>query len=129
MQARRQAIAQRYTAAFTGCDALQCPVERPDVLHAWHLYVLRLNLGALSIDRAQFIEELKTRSIGSSVHFIPIHLHPYYRDKYGYRPSDYPVAYENYQRIISLPMSAKHTDKDIDDVIEAVLDIVKEHQR
>ena len=91
--------------------------------------VLRLNLEALSIDRAQFIEELKARNIGSSVHFIPIHLHPYYRDKYGYRPSDYPVAYENYQRIISLPMSAKHTDQDIDDVIEAVLEIVKEHKR
>jgi dTDP-4-amino-4,6-dideoxygalactose transaminase len=115
--------------AFASCDALQCPVERPDVLHAWHLYVLRLNFGALGIGRAQFIEELKTRNIGSSVHFIPIHLHAYYRDKYGYRPSDYPVAYENYQRIVSLPMSAKHTDQDVDDVIEAVLDIVKEYER
>jgi dTDP-4-amino-4,6-dideoxygalactose transaminase len=129
MQERRRAIAQRYMDAFASCDALRCPVERPDVLHAWHLYVLRLNLGALRIGRAQFIEELKTRNIGSSVHFIPIHLHAYYRDKYGYKPSDYPVAYENYQRIISLPMSAKHTDQDVDDVIEAVLDIVKEYER
>jgi dTDP-4-amino-4,6-dideoxygalactose transaminase len=129
MQERRRAIAQRYMDAFASCDALQCPVERPDVLHAWHLYVLRLNFGALGIGRAQFIEELKTRNIGSSVHFIPIHLHAYYRDKYGYRPSDYPVAYENYQRIVSLPMSAKHTDQDVDDVIEAVLDIVKEYKR
>lgn len=129
MQARRRAMARRYADAFAGCDALQCPTERPDVLHAWHLYVLRLNLKSLRIGRAQFIEELKTRNIGSSVHFIPIHLHPYYREKYDYRPSDYPVAYENYQRIISLPMSAKHTDQDIDDVIEAVLDMVKEHKR
>ncbi len=129
MQERRRAIARRYTDAFAGCDALKCPVERPDVLHAWHLYVLRLNLDALTIDRAQFIEELKARNIGSSVHFIPIHLHPYYRDKYGFAPSDYPVAYENYRRIISLPMSARHTDRDIDDVIDAVLDIVKKHHR
>jgi dTDP-4-amino-4,6-dideoxygalactose transaminase len=83
----------------------------------------------LNIDRAKFIEELKNRNIGASVHFIPIHVHPYYRDKYGYKPTDYPVAYENYQRIVSLPMSAKHSDQDIDDVIEAVLDIVKEHRR
>ncbi len=129
MQARRRAIAQRYTAAFADRDAVQCPVERPDVLHAWHLYVLRLNLNALTIDRSRFIEELKARNIGSSVHFIPIHLHPYYRDKYGYKASDYPVAYENYGRVVSLPMSAKHTDRDIDDVIEAVLGIVKEHKR
>lgn len=129
MQARRRTIAQRYNVAFAHCEAVQCPTERHDVLHAWHLYVLRLNLKALSVDRAQFIEELKARNIGSSVHFIPIHLHPYYREKYGYRPTDYPVAYENYERIISLPMSARHTDKDIDDVIEAVLDIVKEHTR
>ena len=129
MQARRQAISARYTAAFADSEALQCPAEHADVLHSWYLYVLRLNLNTLTIDRAQFIEELKARNIGSSVHFIPIHVHPYYRDKYGYKPSDYPVAYENYQRIISLPMSAKHTDRDIDDVIEAVLDIVKEHKR
>ena len=129
MQARRRAIAQRYTAAFADSEALQCPTEHAEVLHSWYLYVLRLNLNRLTIDRAQFIEELKIRNIGSSVHFIPIHLHPYYRDKYGYEPSDYPVAYENYQRIISLPMSARHTDQDIDDVIEAVLDIVKEHKR
>jgi dTDP-4-amino-4,6-dideoxygalactose transaminase len=129
MQERRRATARRYTDAFGDCDAVECPTERPEVLHAWHLYVLRLNLKALRIDRAQFIEQLTTRNIGASVHFIPIHLHPYYREKYGYRPSDYPVAYENYQRIISLPMSAKHTDQDVDDVIEAVLDIVKEYKR
>jgi dTDP-4-amino-4,6-dideoxygalactose transaminase len=129
MQARRRAIAQRYTAAFANNEALQCPTERTDVLHSWYLYVLRLNLEMLNIDRAQFIEELKNRNIGASVHFIPIHLHPYYRDEYGYKPTDYPVAYENYQRIVSLPMSARHSDQDIDDVIEAVLDIVKEHKR
>lgn len=129
MQARRRAIAQRYTAAFANNEALQCPTEHADVLHSWYLYVLRLNLEMLNIDRAQFIEELKNRNIGASVHFIPIHLHPYYRDEYGYKPNDYPVAYENYQRIVSLPMSARHTDRDIDDVIEAVLDIVKEHKR
>jgi dTDP-4-amino-4,6-dideoxygalactose transaminase len=129
MQERRRATARRYTDAFGDCDAVECPTERPEVLHAWHLYVLRLNLKALRIDRARFIEQLTTRNIGASVHFIPIHLHPYYREKYGYRPSDYPVAYENYQRIISLPMSAKHTDQDVDDVIEAVLDVVKEYKR
>ena len=71
--------------------------------YAWHLYMLRLNIEHLSIDRARFIEELKKRNIGTSVHFIPLHIHPYYRETYGYQPHDFPVAYREYQRKISLP--------------------------
>ncbi|HHY93425.1 MAG TPA: DegT/DnrJ/EryC1/StrS aminotransferase family protein, partial [Firmicutes bacterium] len=97
--------------------------------HAWHLYVLRLRLEALHIDRDRFIEELKARNIGVSVHFIPVHLHPYYRDKYGYKPEDFPVAYENYLRMISLPLNPRLTDEDVADVIEAVLDVVKTFRR
>jgi len=126
---RRREIAARYTAAFSEREELVVPVERPDVEHAWHLYVLRLNLSALTIDRARFIEELKQRNIGASVHFIPVHLHPYYREKYGYRPKDFPVSYENYLRSISLPLHPGLSDRDVDDVIEAVLDVVREFRR
>lgn len=94
--------------------------------HAWHLYMLRLNLEHLSIDRARFIEELKKRNIGTSVHFIPLHLHPYYRETYGYRPGDFPVATREYQREISLPIYSRMTDQDVEDVITAVLDILKQ---
>jgi dTDP-4-amino-4,6-dideoxygalactose transaminase len=129
MQARRREIVNQYHAAFKDVTALEIPVERPEVEHAWHLYVLRLNLDVLSIDRNRFISELSERNIGSSVHFIPLHLHPFYRDKYGFKPEDFPVAFSNYQRIVSIPLSPKLTDADVADVIEAVLDIVKQFQR
>jgi len=128
-QARRREIARRYNKAFSQLDELQPPTERPEVEHAWHLYVLRLNLERLKISRNQFIEELKIRKIGTSVHFIPIHLHPYYRDKYGYKPDDFPVAYREYQRIVSLPLYPRMTDDDVDSVIEAVHDVVKTFKR
>src|SRR5439155_516129 len=124
-QERRRAVVRLYTEAFADQDALEVPVERSDVEHAWHLYVLRLREEALRIDRNVFIDELKQRNIGTSVHFIPIHLHPYYRDKYGYGPESFPVAYGNYRRMLSLPLSARVSDADAADVIAAVLDIVR----
>ena len=123
MQARRRAIVAQYHAAFSALDALQTPIERPEVDSAWHLYVLRLNLDRLRINRAQFIDELKERQIGTSVHFIPIHLHPFYRDKYGYQPHDLPVAYAEYQRTVSLPLHPTLSDEDVADVIAAVMDV------
>ncbi len=128
-QERRRAVVRLYTEAFAGQDALEVPAERSDVEHAWHLYVLRLREEALRIDRNVFIDELKQRNIGTSVHFIPIHLHPYYRDKYGYRPESFPVAFTNYRRMLSLPLSARLSDADAAYVITAVLDIVRRYRR
>ena len=128
-QRRRREIVNMYNSAFKDIEALITPTERPEVEHSWHLYVLRLNLEMLRIDRNQFIEELKNRNIGTSVHFIPIHLHPYYRDKYGFKPNDFPVAYENYLKIISLPLYPKMSNEDVYDVIEAVIDIAKKYKR
>jgi dTDP-4-amino-4,6-dideoxygalactose transaminase len=99
-------------------------MERPEIKHAWQLYPLRLRLDRLTIDRSRFIEELKLRNIGASVHFIPIHLHPYYRDKYRWQPQDFPVTYMEYQRLLSLPLHPGLSDEDVTDVIEAVIDIV-----
>lgn len=127
-QARRRQIVRRYNEAFAPCGVLETPVERPEVESAWHIYALRLNLERLTIDRARFIEELKTCNIGASVHFIPIHLHPYYRDKYGYKPNDFPVAYREYQRLVSLPLNLRLSDSDVQDVIDSVLDIIKQYQ-
>ncbi|HZH88872.1 MAG TPA: DegT/DnrJ/EryC1/StrS aminotransferase family protein [Chitinophagaceae bacterium] len=128
-QQRRREIVQAYNNAFSVEDALEIPTQRPEVEHAWHLYALRLKDNVLKINRDQFIEELKDRKIGTSVHFIPIHLHPYYRDKYGYRPTDFPVVYSNFQRILSLPLNPRLSDEDVNDVIEAVLEIVKKFRR
>ncbi len=126
---RRKAIVRRYNQAFASLLEVQTPVERPEVEHAWHLYVLRLKLTALTIDRARFIQELHARNIGTSVHFIPIHLHPYYRDKYGYQPEDFPVAFREYQRIVSLPLYPRMSDQDVEDVIEAVCSVVGQNRR
>ena len=128
-QARRRQVVARYREAFSSMEALQLPVERPDVEHAWHLFVIRLRHGVLSIDRGQFIEELRKRNIGASVHFIPIHLHSYSRDKYGCRPTDFPVALESYERMLSLPLNPRLSDADVHDVIEAVHAVVATHRR
>jgi dTDP-4-amino-4,6-dideoxygalactose transaminase len=126
---RRVEIAEAYTAAFGSEEALQPPAKRPHVEHAWHLYVLRLKPEALRIDRDQFIDELTTRNIGTSVHFIPVHVHPFYRNKYGYAPNDFPVAFTNFERLLSLPMHPGLTDQDVADVIDAVLDVVQTYRR
>jgi dTDP-4-amino-4,6-dideoxygalactose transaminase len=124
MLQRRQEIAAAYNTSFEGVAALEVPVVQHDRQHAWHLYMLRLNLPLLSIDRAAFVDELKKRNIGASVHFIPLHVHPYYRDLYGYRPEDFPVANREYLREVSLPIYSKMSDEDVSDVISAVMDIV-----
>ena len=129
MLARRQEIARRYNEAFSSIPKLQVPHDNPEMQHAWHLYMLRLNLEQLRIDRAQFLIELKNRNIGSSVHFIPLHIHPYYRETYGYKPEDFPVAYREYRREISLPIYSKMSDQDISDVIAAVVKIVDTNVR
>ncbi len=121
----RAEIAARYNEAFERIAQITPPIlkDEPETSHGWHLYVIKLNLENLSIDRNRFIEELRARGIGTSVHFIPLHIHPYYRDTYGYRPEDFPAAYGVFQRIISLPMYPKMTPGDVDRVIDAVLDV------
>lgn len=128
MQQRRYEIVRQYNAAFGDMDELETPTERSNVQSAWHLYVLRLNLDKLTIDRNQFIEAMCEHNIGTSVHFIPIHLHPFYRDKYGWLPESFPIAYREYQRLVSLPLHPGLADEDIADVIAAVQDTVK-HNR
>jgi dTDP-4-amino-4,6-dideoxygalactose transaminase len=128
-QQRRRRIVALYSEGFADLPELELPVERPDVESAWHLYPIRLHLERLTIDRARFIEELKARNIGASVHFIPVHMHPYYRDKYSYRPDDFPVAHAHYLRLVSLPLNLRMSDVDAADVIGAVRDIVATFRR
>ena len=120
---RRVEIVRKYNEAFTRLKQFQVPVERSEVEHAWHLYVLRLNLERLTISRNRFIEELKARNIASSVHFIPVYMHRYYREKYQYQPYDFPVSSREYERIFSLPLFTRMSDRDVDDVVEAVCEI------
>jgi perosamine synthetase len=129
MHARRKVIAGMYNEAFKHNTVLQIPADEPKMQHAWHLYMLRLHLEAMTIDRGRFIEEMKKKGIGCSVHFIPLHIHPYYRDLYGFKPEDFPVAYREYTREVSLPIYSKMTDQDVVRVIDGVFAIVKKFTR
>ena len=125
----REAVAGRYHAAFADADLLDL-LDLPDwptpgMVHAWHLYPIRLRLERLAVDRAQVIEELKARGIGTSVHFIPLHLHPYYRRTYGYKPTDLPVATREYEREISLPIYPSLEPAAVDRIVEALAGILR----
>jgi perosamine synthetase len=129
MRDARVKIAHRYSAAFAPERALQTPTVSEGCESAWHVYALRLNLEELSITRSEMIEKLKERGIGTSVHFIPLHMHPYYKNAYGYREEDFPVASQQYQRYLSLPIFPGMTESQIDYVIENVLEIIRSAAR
>ena len=124
---RRIHIAQRYMDAFSNFEELEMPPLSPDSVESWHLFILRLRPERLDIDRNEFIEQLKKKGIGTSVHFIPLHLHPFYAIRYGYRRGDFPNAEDAYSRCLSLPIFPGMSDAEIEMVIEAVCSTVTEH--
>jgi len=122
---RRRAIARRYTAAFSLWPEVETPPDPAHVEHAWHLYLLRLRLERLAISRDEFIQALTEANIGTSVHFIPLHLHPFYRDTYHLATDDFPAALDAYRRVLSLPIYPGMTEEDVEDVIAAVEQIIE----
>ena len=106
--------------ASGAADLVDLPDDEPDGSHAWHLFVVRLRLDRLRIDRAAVIDALKALGIGTSVHFIPLHLHPYYRRRWGYGPDDLPTATREYERVLSLPIWPGMTDGDLDRVVSGL---------
>jgi dTDP-4-amino-4,6-dideoxygalactose transaminase len=126
---RRTEIASRYSQAFRGCEALQTPYSEAGIEHAWHLYVLRIKPELLRIGRNQFVELLRERGVGTSVHCIPLHTMHYYQRAYGYRNRDFPVAEDIYSRCLSLPIYSSMSDEDVEYVIQTVLAIVDETRR
>jgi dTDP-4-amino-4,6-dideoxygalactose transaminase len=125
----RQRYAALYNQGFQDVPAITVPYVMQEVQHAWHLYIIQLDLEQLRIGRSEFVELLKQENIGTSVHFIPLHLHPYYRDTFGYRPEDFPNASAIFARIISLPIYPKMTEADVQDVIGAVRNIASHYRR
>jgi dTDP-4-amino-4,6-dideoxygalactose transaminase len=125
----RNEYASLYDEAFADMPEIQTPLVNAGLRHAWHLYVIQLNLERLTIDRAQFIDALRAENIGTSVHFIPVHLHPYYRETFGTGRGDYPVTEGIYDRIISLPLYPRMTEGDVCDVVAAIQRIVATHRR
>ncbi len=126
---RRREIAARYAAAFRNLAELMLPTVRADANPAWHLYPIRLNLERLTAGRAEIFQALRSENIGVNVHYIPVHHHPYYRDRFGYRGGEYPVAEDAYERLISLPMFHGMSDDDVDSVVGAVRKVMSHYGR
>jgi perosamine synthetase len=118
--ARRRDIATRYNLALAEIPGVIAPKVREDVNPAWHLYPICLRLENLGDGRAQVFRALRAENIGVNVHYVPVYRHPYYRDRFGYKPEAYPVAEDAYERFLSLPMFHGMSDQDVDDVIRAV---------
>lgn len=129
MNDARRRIACLYNAAFAEEPSLEIPAELPDRETSWHLYVLRLRLEQLNVDRDRFLDELAERGVGASVHFIPLHLQPFYQRTFGYKTGDFPHAEREFQRCLSLPIYPTMTDGEIGHVISAVLDVTKGARR
>jgi dTDP-4-amino-4,6-dideoxygalactose transaminase len=129
MRVERERVARRYQAAFaasTIADLVELPrMPRPNEVHAWHLFPIRLHLDRVKVTRAEAIDLLADAGVGTSVHFIPLHLHPYYRRTYGYAPADLPVANLQFEREISLPIYPDLTDDEVDYVVERLAAILQ----
>lgn len=122
---RRREIARRYDAAFRDCASLAPLGMRSGVEHAYHLYVVRLNARAAT-SRAEVFRALRAAGIGVNVHYVPVHLHPFYRERFGTGPGDFPVAEAAYEEIVSLPMFPDMRDEDVCRVVETLVNVVRE---
>ena len=127
MQARRREIAERYRAGLSGLDWITLPPEHP--LHCYHLYILQLDFEHLAIDRDGLITELREAGVGTSVHFIPLHVMPYYRRLYGYAEQSFPVSWRRFARAVSLPIYSGLTDEQVDRVIHTLRAIGERYSR
>ena len=126
---RRREIAACYDKAFSGMSGVKPLEVKSDVVHAYHLYVVQLNLERLRVDRGAIFKALRAEGIGVNVHYIPVHLHPFYRRRFGTGPGMCPVAEAAYERILSLPMFPAMTDDDVHDVVAAVQKVVGEYRK
>src|SRR5438093_11625101 len=128
-RSRRAAIAMRYTAELDDLDEVEVPRERADRQHAWHLYPIRLRLDRLTTGRDEFIRTLAARGVATSVHWRPLHMQPYYAERYGYREEEFPVAFREWGRLVSLPIFPGLSDADIDHVVATVRDAVAQARK
>lgn len=125
MRQAREAIALEYRDRLADVEEIELPPIDSDRVHAWHLFPVRLRLEHLTIDRDRAIEELRERGVASSVHWRPLHLHPYYEETFGWQPADLPVATREWRRLISLPLFSAMAPQEVSAVVEAVKDICR----
>jgi|SRR5215813_8892020 len=128
MRLERERIAGKYMNALRDLAELELPPLDENRIHSWHLFPIKLRLEELDIDRNTFIEQLKAAGVGCSVHWRPLHLHPYYQDKFGWLPDDFPVATSLWQRLVSLPIFPDMQEEETDHVIETVKELCRRHR-
>jgi perosamine synthetase len=126
---RRREIASRYNEAFADMKEIVTPMESADVKAAYHIYVIQLRTELLKVGRKEIFEALRAENIGVNVHYMPLHLHPFYQREFGYRKGDYPKAERYYGRTITLPIFPKMSDEDVEDVIKAVKKVIKSYRK
>ncbi len=129
MRLARQKLAKHYLREFAALEELELPADPADRVHSWHLFPIRLRLENLSIDRNEFIIKLRERGVGCSVHWRPLHLHPYYEETFGWRPEHLPVASAQWARLISLPMFPDISDEERDWVVSVVRDLCRQNAK
>ncbi len=126
---KRAQWAGLYSHLLADVTELTLPTQQPDRIHSWHLYAIRLKLNRLKINRAEVIDALKRAGITTSVHWMPLHLHPYYRDKYDYQPDEFPVASRLYPEMITLPLYPDMTEVEVTCVCDTIKEIIANHLR
>jgi len=127
---RRREIVQKYNYEFKSVPEIKIPQITPAGSNpAWHIYIIQLNLDRLKVDRREIFEALRAENIGVNVHYIPVHLQPYYQKRFGYHPGDFPKAENYYSRAITLPVFPKMSDKDIGDVVAAVKKVINYYKK
>jgi dTDP-4-amino-4,6-dideoxygalactose transaminase len=124
MNRKRERLAQRYTRRLALIPGIRTVKAEPGVKSSWHLFPIHVDAKVLGIDRNRLVKALWERNIGTSVHFIPLHLQPFYQRQFGYRPGDFPVAEKVYAGILSLPLFPRMTFRDVDDVVAAIQEAV-----
>lgn len=127
MRVARQAIAREYCAAMADIDQIELPPDPADRVHAWHLFPIRLCVERLTLNRNAVIESLRQRGIGCSVHWRPLHLHPYYQETFGWRPDHFPAAGTHWKRLISLPLFPGMRREEQQHVVYTVREICERH--
>ena len=120
MRRKRETVAQRYLEALADVEEIELPPQHVNRIHSWHLFPIRLQLQRLSIHRNAFMDELKRAGVGCSVHWRPLHMHPYYQETFGWRPEDFPVATAVWERLISLPIFSGMQEDEVEHVIRLV---------
>ena len=129
MRLEREAIAERYSEAFGQIDEVAIPPVDENRIHSWHLYPIRLRLESLAIDRNAFIDSLKESGVGCSVHWRPLHLHPYYQSTFRWQPEDFPVATSTWESLVSLPIFPGMREEETEFVIRVIRDLCAKHSR